>query len=271
MEPCSLHRTEGRPSLEKAQNQRPLPQKEKRNLEKAPRLNRRKTKNGREFQKKIFLIGFNRCATRQFHDFFDSQGIPSLHWIYKKRNVLGRERTRYLAKDVFDHRNDEVGLRRLLKPWTAFSDFTYVREGKFIEIDKIIDYIHRAFPDSYYIFNDRHVEPWIASRLRHRDGTFVERWTDVLNCSVDTVKLIWRDQFLFHRERVIERFRNHEGFVHMNIDEPSNGMTIGQQDIQPLVDMLKYDFEISGKYWGEEYTKEKNSRFERKVVEDKGR
>jgi hypothetical protein len=31
-------------------------------------------------KKRIFLIGFNRCATTSFHRFFNANGLKSVHW-----------------------------------------------------------------------------------------------------------------------------------------------------------------------------------------------
>ena len=46
---------------------------------------------------RIFLIGFNKCGTTSFHDYFKANGIASVHW---RANTLALALHHILDKQI---------------------------------------------------------------------------------------------------------------------------------------------------------------------------
>ena len=59
----------------------------------------------------IFLIGFNKCGTTSFHDYFKANGISSVHW-----------RANTLALTMQKNHNEGHPLLMGLDRWTAYTD-----------------------------------------------------------------------------------------------------------------------------------------------------
>lgn len=86
-------------------------------------------------RRKVFAIGFNKCATNSLHSLFTSLGLPSYHGV-KWRGC------------------DDLNL---LRSYDCFSDGTPEDLAKLDEL----------FPCSKYILQVRDLESWIYSRLAH--------------------------------------------------------------------------------------------------------
>jgi len=88
-------------------------------------------RNGR----KVFAVGFNKCATTSLHALFTSLGLPSYHG------------TRW-------RRSDSMWLFRA---FDCFSD----------GIPQDLAKLDRLFPGSKYVLQVRDLESWVCSRLAH--------------------------------------------------------------------------------------------------------
>lgn len=191
-------------------------------------------------ERKIFMIGPNRCATNTFHSFFRHQGLSAIHW---------RHGDAFLAKEIEARVGDDAALRRYLAPFTVFSDFVYLDDRVFIENHTLYPTFERLFPDAYFIFNDRDVDRWIDSRIRHRGGDFVTRYMAVKGCSREQALAEWRADFLSHREAVLAHFRGNPRFLHFYIDKADARAFVTADEVKPVVDLLASDYQLSERYW----------------------
>ncbi len=96
--------------------------------------------------RKVFAVGFNKCATTSLHALFTSLGLPSYHG------------TRWRSSDKI----------WLLRTFDCFSD----------GIPQDLAKLDRLFPGSKFVLQVRDLESWVCSRLAHierakKDGIYV--------------------------------------------------------------------------------------------------
>lgn len=129
---------------------------------------------------RIFLIGFNKCGTTSFHEFFRANGIPSIHW-----------RANTLAMTI--HRNLREGSGPLLEGldrWTAYTDMVCIPGSPWggsnsdnhplVEACRLFRELHRSYPGSLFILNTRDPFAWVRSRLGHDQGRFAQAYLEAL-------------------------------------------------------------------------------------------
>lgn len=181
---------------------------------------------------KIFFIGFNRCGTNSFHQLMKGAGIRSVHWLSpRKENITDGIEAR-LA--------DRQALREYLSPWTAFSDLVSASETRFVEGNGFFPAFHDAFPQSYFVLNDRDVEAWLRSRVQHSNGTFLQRAMAYHGADKEQVLDIWRRQHAEHTAKALDHFAGNPRFIHFRID---------RDPIERMVSFLAPDFTISPSDW----------------------
>ena len=170
-------------------------------------------------KKRIFIIGFNKTATRTIHYFFKNNGLESIHWDnnnlvihfeYNLKNnlpLLGPRR-------VF---NRQINSDCLYSDAIVFSDITYNLWGKDPkDYYKILD---KQYPESKFIFNYRDVNDWIKSRSNH--GKLLQEHLLFYSCSnFDELKNVWKKLFESHFKECKEYFKKRKAdFLEFNIDE----------------------------------------------------
>ena len=189
----------------------------------------------------VFLIGFNKTATRAFADFFEKNGFPSVHWDNNRlvETMLG---------------NLSAG-RRILhgydESFRFFSDFILFTSEKRVEGNAFFREMDRDYPGSFFILNNRSTEDWLLSRQRHGHGRFLELSFSQLSTSdVEVVRNVWRQEKEAHEKAVREYFEDRFDFLEIDIDssdvpqrvssflgmtlDPSKWRTIGRTvDIGP--------------------------------------
>ena len=114
---------------------------------------------------KIFLIGFNKCGTTSFHDYFKANNISSIHW---RANTLAMTLKNNLAEN-----------KRLLEGvdmWTAYTDIICIPGSpwgkstsdhcELIEGSRYFKYLHHDYPDALFILNTRDPFHWVRSRMK---------------------------------------------------------------------------------------------------------
>ena len=129
---------------------------------------------------RIFLIGFNKCGTTSFHDFFQANGIASVHW-------YGNELARCLRRNC---RLPGVPPLWRIDRWQAYGDLIAVPgtpwdaprpyRGPLIEANALFPQLHRAYPRSLFILNTRDPAAWVRSRLAHDQGRFAQAYLQAL-------------------------------------------------------------------------------------------
>jgi hypothetical protein len=164
---------------------------------------------------KIFFIGFNKCATTSLHRLMVVSGIQSDHWERKKENLALR-----IASII----NDREEFRRYTRQATAYSDLNYFSDSQIIEGNRYFREYQDAYPNAYFVLNDRDVDSWIRSRASHRKGTLLQRFMVFHEASAEDVKQIWRDNHAEHVEAVLKHFSGHDRFLHFYVDRDSPTM-----------------------------------------------
>lgn len=141
---------------------------------------------------RIFQIGFNKCGTTSLHRFFLANGLASVHW------ENGEIALRFFARmargeDPFADYPQAV----------AFTDMIKVR-GSLLEPYKHVDYIHRWYPDAYFILNTRNASDWIESRVKHG---LVPHYCEALGLPDEaSVRAYWLREWYHHHAAVLEYF-----------------------------------------------------------------
>ena len=160
---------------------------------------------------RIFLIGFNKCGTTSFHDYFNANNISSVHW---------RANTLALAL----HRNLEEGATPLegIDRWTAYTDMNCIPgspwgrsnsdSAPLIEGCRYFRELHREYPDSLFILNTRDPFDWLRSRLQHDKDLFASAYLRALaNEGIHTrqqLKRRWLQDWYVHHAEVLNYFQS---------------------------------------------------------------
>ncbi|KQB96096.1 hypothetical protein AL073_12655 [Loktanella sp. 1ANDIMAR09] len=104
--------------------------------------------------------------------------------------------------------------------YQAFSDLITLTEKEVIEANSYFREMHSAHPDAFFILNDRPLESWVKSRLNHEggpSGSFVGRYAAAFGIEREAVPALWRNQYIEHKNAVLEYFHGHDRFLHFDI------------------------------------------------------
>ena len=168
---------------------------------------------------KIFIIGFNKTATRSLHYFFKGNGLPSVHWdnshlvkCFERNIALGKK----LLTDGVVH-NTKVNSKGRYEDMVVFSDMT-----KRVPPKDPAHYYKRLdldYPNSKFILNIRDTESWIKSRFNHSmpgKRPFEKLYRDHLEyfglddneSGRNELKQIYKKMHETHHRDVLEYFKN---------------------------------------------------------------
>ena len=177
---------------------------------------------------RIFLIGFNKCGTTSFHDYFKANGITSVHW-----------RANTLAMAL--HRNQLAGQPLLsgIEDWTAYTDMICIPGTPWersnsdamplIEGCRLFRELHRAYPEALFILNTRDPMQWVRSRLKHDQGRFAEAYLKALQSegirNLRQLQRRWLEDWHTHHAEVLRYFHAHsrQQFLLFHISETPVG------------------------------------------------
>jgi len=128
---------------------------------------------------RIFLIGFNKCGTTSFHDYFKANGIASVHW-----------RANHLARALHRNLNACNPLLTGIDRWTAYTDMNCIPgspwgrsnsdHAPLIEGCRYFRELQREHPAALFILNTRDPFDWLRSRLQHDQGQFAAAYLRAL-------------------------------------------------------------------------------------------
>lgn len=186
--------------------------------------------------KRVFLIGFNKCGTTSFHDFFRANGYSSVHW---RANTLA----------IRIQENVHAGVRPVLNGldhWTAYSDMICLPGSPWgrsnsdtypvIEACRYFKQLDESYPNSCFILNTRRLEDWIRSRLRHDGGRFANAYLEALRIkgisNVEQMITYWTQLWQTHHSEVLDYFQDGDNHKFIRYE-------IGQSDPNILVSFLK--------------------------------
>lgn len=190
---------------------------------------------------KVFIIGFNKCGTRTLHFFFKANGYRSIQ--AKKKPWHRMSGWSFLA--VAMEENIACG-EHVLKGYSGyqvFSDLTYSSSTRLIEANRFFREFHHAFPDAYFIFNDRPVEKWIRSRINHvssRSGSLLANQSAVLKLPPEAVIEYWREAYAAHKAAVCDYFAGNPRFMVFDIESDPPAKLAGK---------LAGDFRLDPSKW----------------------
>lgn len=102
----------------------------------------------------VFCIGFNKCGTTSLANFFRGNGFPTV------QNDYGRLALQMLtncarSKPVFSGFDAD---------YRCFCDMVHVNNHIEIEGNWQFRLMDRDYPGSFFIYNTRNIDNWLASR-----------------------------------------------------------------------------------------------------------
>ena len=172
----------------------------------------------------IFLIGFNKCGTTSFHDYFKANGISSIHW-----------RANTLALTMKENSEKGRPLLEGLDQWTAYTDMICIPGSPWgqsnsdhapvIEGGRYFRELHRDYPNALFVLNTRDPLHWMRSRLKHDGGQFAKAYRKALAAdgikTRSQLKRRWLEDWYQHHADVTRYFKNHtqKQFLFFHISE----------------------------------------------------
>lgn len=161
---------------------------------------------------RIFLIGFNKCGTTSFHDYFKANNIASVHW-----------RANTLALALQRNQTTDQPLLTGIDQWTAYTDMICIpgspwdnsnsTNAPLIEGCRWFKALHHDYPNALFILNTRDPFQWLRSRLSHDKGQFAAAYLAAL--APDGVrnrrqlKRRWLHDWYEHHAEVMAYFQAH--------------------------------------------------------------
>lgn len=193
---------------------------------------------------RIFLISFNKCGTGSFFRLFGRSGIRSIH-----HHIPGDERAKQdpaasvavtMFKNFMLARDPLIGV----EAYTGFTDLCYYSDTMLFEAGRLYPYLHRHYPDAYFILATRDVEAWLLSRMSHGGGSLAARTAKLLGgASHEEIAATWRAQFAAHNDEARAWFgaRPEARFLEFDLDRDAPDR---------IADFLSPDFTIKLAAWG---------------------
>ncbi len=161
---------------------------------------------------RIFLIGFNKCGTTSFHDYFKANNISSVHW-----------RANTLALALQHNQTSGQPLLTGIDQWTAYTDMICIpgspwgssnsTNAPLIEGCRWFKELHHDYPDALFILNTRDPFHWLKSRLSHDKGQFAAAYLQALAPegvrNRRQLKRRWLHDWYQHHTEVMAYFQAH--------------------------------------------------------------
>jgi len=177
---------------------------------------------------KIFIIGFNKTATRSLNKFFKENGLSTVHWDYE--NLVNT-----FEKNIKENKKLLTGKYENIK---VFSDMTKTSENKDAkDYYKILD---QQYHNSKFILNIRNVEDWIKSRKNQYN--LLNRHKIYFGCDNDEIIFQkWRDMFYAHYNDVLDYFK----------DRPNDLLIfdIDNDKIDKIINFFKDDYNLKAEFY----------------------
>lgn len=166
---------------------------------------------------KIFLIGFNKCGTNSFYEYFNKNGIKSYHpgvngggnlnvinknFINNKLILEGLEYDFYCDLDIWWEKCKHDYNNGVFQDINDYSSMLYTHV-------KIYKYLDKQYPDSKFILNIRDRAKWINSRKNHGNPKYIDWFKKFYNVnSDDSIIERWQKEWDIHINDVKEYFKN---------------------------------------------------------------
>ena len=187
--------------------------------------------------KKVFVIGFNRTATKAIHNLFKKSGYMSTHYSLRDMTTGG---SIIIAEQMKKNLDEYKPLLFGMDHMQVFSDMFWHRENVWIDGNKYYKRLHQEYPDAYFILNTREMEGWINSKKAHKKGAYLKRCMQHHN--LDEQKML--DWFRYDRDvtedDMITYFKNNDRFIKFDVE---------QDDISKLIEFVKPEFFLKENDW----------------------
>ncbi len=161
----------------------------------------------------VFIIGFNKCATRSLSSFFKANGFPAIHWDNGN-----------LALAMMKNAAEQ---RPVLQPYDAdfrvFSDLTFLNSCLSVEGNAFFPTLDRDYPGAFFIYNTRSMEGWIKSRLAHRNQageSLADRYSRATGLAVAEVPAAWAAERRAFERRLFGYFVNSPRLLVLDVEAP---------------------------------------------------
>jgi hypothetical protein len=178
---------------------------------------------------KVFIIGFNKTATRALSTFFEANGMPSVHWDGNK-----------LAQTMVNNlKTGEKILHGYDSHYKVYSDMISMTESERVEANSYFREMDSDYPGSFFILNNRETSSWILSRERHKGvSNFLKtNLSQMKTTDINVVRETWRLEKEAHEKEVREYFQGRRDFLELDIES--------DQIPKRLADFLDMDFDDS--------------------------
>eukprot|EP01083_Nonionella_stella_P210696 762520_1 len=191
----------------------------------------------------IFQIGFNKCATRSFTQFFRQNDIPSCHY-RRQDNRTGHK----LHYDMMQRYSQNTPLLvDYYHEFMFYADFQAPSEGSRVLVWQIL---FEQYPNSKFILNIRDVHHWLRSRFMHFDeftcGCFLPDWERVFDETLSDVDVLnmWTQHWYTHHCGVIEWFEQHKKLHDLLIFDVEN------DSVNKITQFFNgTDLKLKSEYW----------------------
>lgn len=190
---------------------------------------------------KIFIIGFNKTATRSLDKFFKGNKLLTVHHD-KNRLAKVLERNTMLGKKLLSSGTTRYG--RKYEELIVFSDMT--NAATLQESMHYYKGLDKDYPGSKFILNIRDTESWITSRFKHADGQLYRNHLEFLNLKDDEqgreiLKQVYSKMHNDHHKDVFNYFkdRKHDLVV----------FDIHKDDINKIIEFLRDYYTLDPKYY----------------------
>ncbi len=193
---------------------------------------------------RIFLISFNKCGTGSFYRLFRKSGIAAIHHHIPGDEAAKQDPAASVAVTMFKNfmlaRDPLAGI----EGYTAYTDLAYYSETMLFEAGRLYPYLHRHYPDAYFILATRDVEAWLASRMNHGGGSLAARTAKLLGgVGHDEVAATWRAQFAAHNAEARAWFAERPEARFLTYDLDADGP-------DAIAAFLAPDFRVKTAAWG---------------------
>lgn len=153
---------------------------------------------------KIFQIGFYKCGTTTLANFFNANGIPSIHWGKDGELAYSMHINHFLKRPLLN--------QEYLDQYVGFFDMNNAHSGAPIYIGVMyFKELDRQYPGSKFILNVRNKEAWLKSQAMHKTRfkkTLLQKIAEDYHVSTIRMLEIWSELWDTHHAAVIEYFKD---------------------------------------------------------------
>ncbi|MGK7297313.1 MAG: sulfotransferase [Candidatus Wenzhouxiangella sp. M2_3B_020] len=184
---------------------------------------------------RIICLGPNKTGTKSLDRFFKANGVRSrsMGGPYPSGNLARRMLRNLAAARPVLHGMDGA---------EALSDINWLDGRTILNESVFLERLVIENPDSYFIYNDRPVEEWIASRVAHHGGRELRNYMRCYNVDRDQAIAMWREYHSSHRRRASEAIERIGGKFLV--------FRVGHDDPQILVDYLSESYKLDASLFG---------------------